>query len=132
MLRYTLMRLGIFVGCFAVVWALVYAGVLPKGLGDSNYLWVVALALLVSAPISFVALRGVRDRASEQIVARVDRAKANLDANRTMEDGATDGVAGNGADRAASAAAEAPADVEPAGREPRPVSAPQGASGHTG
>ncbi|MEV0324624.1 DUF4229 domain-containing protein [Streptomyces sp. NPDC050658] len=90
MLRYTLMRLGIFVGCFFAVWGLVYAGILPKGLGDSNLLWVLLLALVISAPISFVALRGVRDDASAQVVARVDRAKANLEANRTQEDVADD------------------------------------------
>lgn len=67
MLRYTLMRLGIFVGCFVVVWALVYSGIAPRGLGASNGMWVVVLALLVSAPISFVALRKERDRASVRI-----------------------------------------------------------------
>ncbi|MGA5163437.1 DUF4229 domain-containing protein [Streptomyces pseudogriseolus] len=90
MLRYTLMRLGIFVGCLVVVWALVYSGVVPRGLGDSNGLWIVLLALLISAPISFVVLRGERDRASERIVRRVERAKANLEANRTQEDAADD------------------------------------------
>lgn len=94
MLRYTLMRLGIFAGCFVVVWGLVYGGVLPKGLGDSNYLWIIALALVISAPISFVVLRGVRDRAAGNIVARVDRAKTNLAANRSMEDEADDAVRG--------------------------------------
>ncbi|MET8977524.1 DUF4229 domain-containing protein [Streptomyces sp. NPDC004539] len=87
MLRYTLMRLGIFVGCLGVVWALVYSGIVPRGLGDSNGMWVVLLALVLSAPISFVALRRERDRASENVVARVDRMKANLEANRTQEDG---------------------------------------------
>lgn len=48
------------------------------------------LALVISAPISFVVLRGVRDRASLQIVERVDRMKANLDANRNQEDEAVD------------------------------------------
>ncbi|MER5475619.1 DUF4229 domain-containing protein [Streptomyces sp. NPDC002734] len=86
MLRYTLMRLGIFVGCFAVVWGGVYAGVLPSAVGDSNGIWVVLLALVVSAPISFVVLRGVRDRASEQIIERMDRAKVNLELNRAQED----------------------------------------------
>ncbi|MFI1421055.1 DUF4229 domain-containing protein [Streptomyces sp. NPDC020731] len=86
MLRYTLMRLGIFVGCLVVVWGLVYSGLAPRGLGDSNGLWIVLLALLVSAPISFVVLRKERDRASERIVRRVDRAKANLEANRNQED----------------------------------------------
>ncbi|MFI2616444.1 DUF4229 domain-containing protein [Streptomyces sp. NPDC018584] len=90
MLRYTLMRLGIFVGCFLVVWGLVYSGMLPRGLGDSNMLWVLLLALVVSAPISFVVLRKERDRASEDVVARVDRAKASLEANRTQEDTADD------------------------------------------
>lgn len=87
MLRYTLMRLGIFAGCLVVVWGLVYSGLAPRGLGDSNGLWVVLLALLISAPISFVVLRKERDRASERIVQRVDRVKANLEANRNQEDG---------------------------------------------
>ncbi|CAL9477045.1 DUF4229 domain-containing protein [Streptomyces sp. Tu 3180] len=90
MLRYTLMRLGIFVGCLVAVWGLVYSGLAPRGLGDSNGLWVVLLALVISAPISFVALRKERDRASERIVQRMDRAKANLEANRNQEDVADD------------------------------------------
>ncbi|MFF1698312.1 DUF4229 domain-containing protein [Streptomyces sp. NPDC058257] len=90
MLRYTLMRLGLFVGCFFAVWGLVYAGVLPKGLGDSNLLWVLLLALVISAPLSFVLLRKERDRASVQVVERVERTKANLEANRTQEDVADD------------------------------------------
>ncbi|MFE6159500.1 DUF4229 domain-containing protein [Streptomyces sp. NPDC056486] len=90
MFRYTLMRLGVFVGCFFAVWGLVYAGILPKGLGDSNLLWVLLLALVISAPISFVVLRGERDRASVQVVERVERTKANLEANRTQEDVADD------------------------------------------
>ncbi|BFO14274.1 DUF4229 domain-containing protein [Streptomyces sp. KM77-8] len=96
MLRYTLMRLGIFVGCLVVVWGLVYSGLAPRGLGDSNGLWIVLLALLLSAPISFVVLRKERDRASEQIVRRVDRAKANLDANRNQEDAADDSARAQG------------------------------------
>ncbi|MFC9126954.1 DUF4229 domain-containing protein [Streptomyces sp. NPDC057099] len=90
MLRYTLMRLGIFVGCLVVVWGLVYSGLAPRGLGDSNGLWIVTLALLLSAPISFVVLRKERDRASVQIVHRVDRMKANMEASRSQEDSADD------------------------------------------
>lgn len=86
MLRYTLMRLGIFAGCFLALWGLVYAGVLPRGLGDSNLLWVLVLALVVSAPLSFVLLRKVRDEASAEVVAKVERAKGRLDANRSQED----------------------------------------------
>ncbi|WP_369272750.1 DUF4229 domain-containing protein [Streptomyces sp. R11] len=93
MLRYTLMRLGIFVGCLVVVWGLVYSGLAPRGLGDSNGMWIVLLALLLSAPISFVVLRKERDRASVQIVQKVDRVKANLEANRSQEDDAVDETA---------------------------------------
>ncbi|MEV7884195.1 DUF4229 domain-containing protein [Streptomyces sp. NPDC002817] len=96
MLRYTLMRLGIFVGCLVVVWGLVYAGVAPRGLGDSNGMWIVLLSLVISAPISFVALRKERDRASVQIVEKVDRAKANLEANRNQEDVADDTARAHG------------------------------------
>ena len=90
MLRYTLMRLGIFAGCLVVVWGLVYSGLAPRGLGASNGLWIVTLALLLSAPISFVVLRKERDRASVQIVQRVDRMKAGMEANRSQEDAADD------------------------------------------
>ncbi|MER6568711.1 DUF4229 domain-containing protein [Streptomyces sp. NPDC001093] len=90
MLRYTLMRLGIFAGCLVVVWGAVYSGIFPRGFGSSNGLWVLLLALILSAPISWVVLRRERDRASVQIVTRVDRMKANLEANRSQEDGADD------------------------------------------
>ncbi|MDL5203099.1 DUF4229 domain-containing protein [Streptomyces sp. ALI-76-A] len=90
MLRYTLMRLGIFVGCLVVVWGLVYSGVAPRGVGGSNGMWIVLLALVISAPISFVALRKERDRASMQVVQKVERVKANLEANRSQEDGVDD------------------------------------------
>lgn len=94
MLRYTLMRLGILVGCLVVVWGLVYAGVFPRGLGDSNGMWIVLLSLVLSAPISFIALRKERDRASVNVVARVDRMKANLEANRSQEDEVEGGAPG--------------------------------------
>ncbi|MEU1708372.1 DUF4229 domain-containing protein [Streptomyces sp. NPDC005706] len=90
MLRYTLMRLGIFAGCLVVVWGAVYSGIFPRGFGNSNLLWVLLLALVLSAPISWVVLRRERERASVRIVDRVDRMKANLDSNRNQEDGADD------------------------------------------
>ncbi|MFE6287922.1 DUF4229 domain-containing protein [Streptomyces sp. NPDC057877] len=96
MLRYSLMRLGIFVGCFVVVWGLVYSGVAPRGLGDSNGMWVLLLALVISAPISFVVLRKERDRASEGIVRKVDQVKASMEANRSQEDIADDAARAQG------------------------------------
>lgn len=86
-LKYTLMRLGVFAGCFVVLYALVYFGLVPRGLGDSNALWVLLLSIVVSAPLSFVLLRRQRDAMSEQIVEKVGSAKARLEANRAQEDG---------------------------------------------
>ncbi|MFJ4688049.1 DUF4229 domain-containing protein [Streptomyces sp. NPDC088789] len=110
MLRYTLMRLGIFVACLVVVWGLVYSGLAPRGLGDSNGMWVVLLALVISAPISFVVLRKERDRASVGIVNRVDRMKAGLEADRTQEDAADDAA------RARAAKAAQPRPSSPQGQ----------------
>ncbi|MFE9885371.1 DUF4229 domain-containing protein [Streptomyces scopuliridis] len=83
------MRLGIFAGCFVVVAGLVQFGVLPKGLGDSNFIWVLLLAIVISAPLSFVLLRKQRDEMSAQLVNKVDDAKSRLEANRAQEDGVT-------------------------------------------
>ncbi|GGT13727.1 membrane protein [Streptomyces kurssanovii] len=88
-IKYTALRLAIFVGCFVVVAGLVQVGALPKGLGDSNFVWVVLLSLVLSAPLSFVLLRKQRDAMSAQIVTKVDSAKARLEANRKQEDGVT-------------------------------------------
>jgi hypothetical protein len=88
-IRYTAMRLGIFVGCFAVAAVAVHYGVLPAGLGGANVIWVALLALVLSAPLSYVLLRRQRDEMSEQIIVKVDRTKARLEANRTQEDGLT-------------------------------------------
>ncbi|MGW0882123.1 DUF4229 domain-containing protein [Streptomyces sp. NPDC002671] len=100
MLRYTLMRLGIFAGCLVVVWGAVYSGIFPHGYGQSNFLWVLLLSLVLSAPLSWVLLRKERDRASERIAGRVDRMKANLEANieanRSQEDLADDAARAQG------------------------------------
>lgn len=88
-IRYTAMRLGIFVGCFVIVAGLVQVGALPKGLGNSNFIWVPLLAIVLSAPLSFVLLRKQRDEMSAQLVHKVDGAKSRLEANRSQEDGAT-------------------------------------------
>lgn len=85
-LRYTAMRVGIFVGCFVFLVILSAVGAVPSGIGDSNGLWLFGLALVISAPISFVVLRRQRDQMSQQIVGGVGRAKQRLNANRTMED----------------------------------------------
>ncbi|MFD5062039.1 MULTISPECIES: DUF4229 domain-containing protein [unclassified Streptomyces] len=86
-IRYTLMRLSIFVGCLAVVAVAVTYGLLPSGLGGSNVMWIILLALLLSAPLSYILLRKQRDEMSAQIAPKIDRAKARLAANQGQEDG---------------------------------------------
>ncbi len=85
MLRYTAMRLGIFIASFLVIWGLVYVRVLPAGLGQSNLLWVLLLALVVSGALSYVLLRGVRDEASVQISQRVERTRQAMNASAAAE-----------------------------------------------
>jgi hypothetical protein len=86
-LRYTALRIGLFVASFAVVWVLAYFRIIPLGIGSANAIWLLLLAIVISAPLSFVLLRKQRDAMSEQIVARVDRQKERLAANRSQEDG---------------------------------------------
>ncbi|MDI5966566.1 DUF4229 domain-containing protein [Streptomyces sp. SL13] len=90
MLRYTWLRAGLFVVCFAVIWGLVDLRVLPAGLGSSNLLWVLLLSLVITAPLSYVLLRGVRDDASAQISQRIDRSRAAFAAKKADEDEADD------------------------------------------
>ncbi|MCX4527410.1 MULTISPECIES: DUF4229 domain-containing protein [unclassified Streptomyces] len=89
-IRYTAMRLGIFVGCFIAVLILVQLHWVPAGIGDANIAWVALLALVLSAPLSFVLLRKQRDDMSEQIAGRVAGAKEKLASNRSQEDAADD------------------------------------------
>lgn len=87
-LRYTTLRLGVFLGCVALVAVLAYAGILPEGIGKSNPLWILLLGMVLSAPLSYILLRKQRDAMSAQITGGVDRAKQKLSANRSMEDDA--------------------------------------------
>jgi uncharacterized membrane protein (DUF441 family) len=90
MLRYTALRFGLIVASFGVIWGLVRLHILPAGLGDSNYLWVALLALVVSAPLSWVLLRGVREQAALTVSQKVERTRLSLAANAQQEDAADD------------------------------------------
>ncbi|MBO8195823.1 DUF4229 domain-containing protein [Streptomyces oryzae] len=85
-LRYTTMRIGIFVGCLVVVGLLTHFGLVPAGVGKSNPIWVVLLALVISAPLSYVLLRRQREAMAEQIAQGVGKAKERLAANQGQED----------------------------------------------
>ncbi|MEV5509777.1 DUF4229 domain-containing protein [Streptomyces orinoci] len=88
-LRYTAWRFGLLIACFAVVWVLCYARLIPLGVGSSNIFWMILLALILSAPLSWVLLRKPREAMAMQVAARVDRAKEQLAANAAQEDSAT-------------------------------------------
>lgn len=87
-LRYTGMRIALFMGCLVFSALLVHFGLIPRGLGDSNFVWVLLIALVLSAPLSFVLLRKQRDEMSAQLAGKVDGARAKLEANRSQEDSA--------------------------------------------
>lgn len=86
-IRYTAMRFGVFVACFLVAWALVAFRILPSSVGGmANIFWVLILAIVLSAPLSFVLLRKQREAMSEGIVAKVSETKTRFEANRRQED----------------------------------------------
>ncbi|WP_299537887.1 DUF4229 domain-containing protein [uncultured Streptomyces sp.] len=85
-IRYTALRILIFVACFFVSGVAVHFGLVPAGLGGSNLIWVILLGLVLSAPLSYVLLRKQRDEMSAQLISTVDRTKARLEENRARED----------------------------------------------
>ncbi|WP_335937077.1 DUF4229 domain-containing protein [Streptomyces sp. PTD5-9] len=85
-IRYTAMRLSIFIGCFLVAAVAVHFGLAPAGARDSYVVWVILLALVLSAPLSYVLLRKQRDEMSAQIAPKIERVKERLEENRTRED----------------------------------------------
>ena len=71
---YTVARLGIFVGCYLLVLALVAA---VAGRDSASGIWPLIVAVLVSAVVSAYALRGLRERFTARVHARADRMAAN-------------------------------------------------------
>ena len=71
---YTTARLGIFVGCYVVVLAVVAAA---AGREAASGIWPLVVAVLVSAAVSAYALRGMRARVTARVHARADRIASN-------------------------------------------------------
>jgi hypothetical protein len=88
-LRYSLLRLGVFLGVFAVIWVLAYVRVLPF-VGPTGALFIVILSGIISAPLSYVLLSRQRDAMSSQIINRVQRNKSRFKAAAANEDEADD------------------------------------------
>jgi hypothetical protein len=71
-LRYTSMRFTVFLGCFLVLWLLALAHVIPVA-GSMGAVFLLLIAAVISAPISYVLLSKQRDAMSAQIVSVVQR-----------------------------------------------------------
>jgi len=128
MFRYTALRFGLIVACFGVIWGLVWLRILPAGVGGSNYLWIGLLSLVISAPLSWVLLRGVREEAARKVSQRVERTRLNLSANfaanASQEDEADDAAREEAPGRTeAPARTEAPVRTEAPARDGEPHTA---------
>jgi hypothetical protein len=77
-LKYTVVRLGLFAVCFGIVWAVWLRG-LDSDLGSllrtypDQMFWGLVIAAVSSMAVSFFALRGMREQISDGINARVNR-----------------------------------------------------------
>lgn len=107
-LRYTSMRVVIFTVCFLVAVVLAHYGIIPVA-GQTGYVFLLFLAALVSAPISYVVLSRQRDEMSEQIVGKVSGRRL-----RTAERIAAQNAEEDALDEANRAATEAPRHDRPA------------------
>jgi Protein of unknown function (DUF4229) len=86
MLRYSLLRLLVFLGCVSLLWLL--------GLRDRDELFLLVVgAALLSAVISYFALRRFREQYSEQVAERIEQrsaAKRAAGPQRSADDEAED------------------------------------------
>ncbi|WP_327679966.1 DUF4229 domain-containing protein [Kitasatospora sp. NBC_00458] len=92
-LRYTSMRVSIFLGCLLVALLLGHFQVIPVK-GQSGMVFLFLLAAVVSAPLSYVLLHRQRDEMSAEISGRVDgirsRTSQRIAAQNAEEDAADD------------------------------------------
>lgn len=80
---YTLMRLGLFVGAFLIVFGLWFVIA-----GEVDVLWAVVVAFVVSGIGSYVLLERQRSAFAEKVEARARPIEQKFDAMRTKEDDA--------------------------------------------
>ncbi|MEO6471305.1 MAG: DUF4229 domain-containing protein [Aeromicrobium sp.] len=82
-LTYTLARLGLFVAAYALVW-----GVSSFWLDFSSItnLWVMLIALVVSAIASIILLGRLRDNLASNVHERASRMSQRIEESRSAED----------------------------------------------
>ncbi|MFC9324789.1 DUF4229 domain-containing protein [Kitasatospora sp. NPDC057015] len=100
-LRYTSMRASIFLGCLLVTLLLGHFGIIPV-VGATGFVFLVLIAALVSAPLSYVLLSRQRDAMSAQIADRVGAKLRTRTGDRIAAQNAEEDAADDAA-RAASA-----------------------------
>lgn len=90
-LRYTSMRVSIFLTCLLFAMLLGHFGVIPVT-GSTGVVFLVLIAGLVSAPLSYVLLSRQRDEMSAQLAARL-AARRSRSAEIAAEEDAADDAA---------------------------------------
>ncbi|MEU9076562.1 DUF4229 domain-containing protein [Kitasatospora sp. NPDC004745] len=98
-LRYTSLRVSIFLGCLLVSLLLGHFGIIPVS-GQAGVVFLFLLAAVASAPLSYVLLSRQRDEMSSQISGKVEGLRS-----RTAERIAAQNAEEDAADDAARAAA---------------------------
>ncbi|AUY50204.1 DUF4229 domain-containing protein [Streptomyces sp. CB01881] len=98
-LRYTSLRVSIFLGCLLVALLLGHFKVIPVA-GELGVIFLFLLAAMVSAPLSYVLLNKQRNEMSAQISGKVNDLR-----NRTADRIAAQNAEEDAADEAARAAA---------------------------
>ncbi|MDQ3156043.1 MAG: DUF4229 domain-containing protein [Actinomycetota bacterium] len=82
-LTYTLARLGLFVGAYAVVWLI--ASIWLDFSAITN-LWVMLIALVVSAFAAMALLGGLRQQLAQSVQQRAERMTKRIEESRSAED----------------------------------------------
>ncbi|MFC5663594.1 DUF4229 domain-containing protein [Kitasatospora misakiensis] len=110
-LRYTSMRVSVFLGCLLVALILGHFQVIPVS-GEAGVIFLFLLAAVASAPLSYVLLSRQRDEMSAEISGRVDgirtRTASRFAEQAAEEDAVDDAVRAAAAKPAAGPTAAAP------------------------
>lgn len=84
-LRYTTLRLVLFLVALVLMWAIAKVAGMDLGT-DTNRLILLAVALLLSSSVSFFALSKYRDAMSAGLVSRSQRLSRKLEDSKNFED----------------------------------------------
>jgi Protein of unknown function (DUF4229) len=80
---YTGARAALFLVAYGLIWLIFGRSIDWNAL---SALYTALFAMLISAAVSFIALRSMRARLSEQVAARAERVRAAYESRRSAED----------------------------------------------